>query len=73
MFFQDLNFILPRLIIAVSKFLLVMLEISPSILQDIKIDLQLYAVNLVCSGTDKGILTNQISSLTQFTAVTCCI
>jgi len=33
-FFQDLNFILPWLIIVVSKFLLVMLEISPSVLQD---------------------------------------
>ena len=52
MFFQDLNFVLPWSIIAVSKFLLVILEISPSFLQDITIALPLDAVNLVCSDID---------------------
>ena len=71
-FFQNLNFILPRLIILVSKFLLVILVISPSFLQDIKIALPLDAVNLVCSDID--ILNNQIRSFdTQFMAVGCCI
>ena len=65
MFFQDLNFILPWLIIAVYKFFLVMLEIEPSFLQDIKIDLQLDAVTLVCSDRNIVILSNQIRSLTN--------
>jgi hypothetical protein len=63
--FQDLNFVLLWLIIVVSEFLLVILEISPSFLQDIKIALPLDAVNLVCSDTDVDILSNHIRSLTH--------
>jgi hypothetical protein len=62
--FQDLYFILPLLIIMFSKFLLVILEVSPSFLQDIKIYLPLDVVNVVCSDTDMNILSNQIRSLT---------
>jgi len=65
MFFQDLNVILPWLIIAVSKLLLVILEISPRVLQDITIALPLDAVNLVCSDIDIDVLSNQIRSLTH--------
>jgi len=62
MFLQDLNFIRLWLIIVVSEFLLVILEISPSFLQDIKIALPLDAVNLECSDIDidTDILSNQI-------------
>jgi len=63
MFFQDLNNVLPWLIILVSKFFLVIVEISSSFLQGIKIDLPLDAVNLVCSDID--ILCNQIRYLTH--------
>ena len=41
MFFQDVNFVLPWLITVVSEFLLVILEISPSFLQNITIALPL--------------------------------
>jgi len=64
-FFQDLNFILPWLIIVVSEFLLVILEISPSFLRDIKIALPLDAVNLECSDIDIDILSNKIRFLTH--------
>ena len=43
--------------IAVYKFLLVILEISPSFLQDITIALPLDDVNLVCSDIDIDILS----------------
>ena len=68
MFFQDLNFVLPWFVIAVSKFLLVILEISPSFLQDITIALPLDAVNLVCMDIDIDILSNQIRSLTVYSS-----
>jgi len=45
------------LTIAVYKFLLVILEISPSFLQDITIALPLDDVNLVCSDIDIDILS----------------
>jgi len=57
MFYQYINFVLPGLIIAVYKFLLVILEISPRFVQDITIALPLYAVNLVCSDIDMDILS----------------
>jgi len=57
MFFQYINFVLPWLIIAVYKILLVILEISPSFLQDITIALPLDAVSLVCSDIDIDILS----------------
>ena len=63
MFFQDLNFILPWLLILVSKFLLVILEIPPNFLQDIKFACPLDAVNLVCSDIDIDTLSNPIRSL----------
>jgi hypothetical protein len=53
------------LTIPVCKFLLVILEISPSFLQDIKNALPLDAVNLVCSDIDIDILSNQIRFLTH--------
>ena len=43
--------------IAVYKFLLVILEISPNCLQDITIALPIDAVNLVCSDIDIDILS----------------
>ena len=71
MFFQDPNFILPLLLILVSKFLLVVSDISPSFLQDIKFSRPQDAVNLVRSDIDIDmdididILSNQIRSLTS--------
>jgi len=47
------------------QFLLIILEISPSFLQDIKIALPLDAFSLVCSDIDIDILSNQIRSLTH--------
>jgi len=68
MFFQDPNFILPLLLILVSKFLLVVSDISPSFLQDIKFARPQDAVNLVRSDIDIDIdidiLSNQIRPLT---------